>query len=144
MRGPVPKDPRLRQRRNKVSTAARLLVEDLSSRKRTPSLPPRSLEWHMLTKRWWKSVWQSPMANEYLDADVKGRLYRLAILVDRFWLKPSITLDAEICRNEAGLGLTPIDRRRLQWEVERLEQAQKRPRRAAPDVDPREYLRVVK
>jgi hypothetical protein len=150
MRGPAPKDPKLRQRRNKVSTAATLREIEPSERKRTPSLPKRSdgQAWHPVSRLWWRSVWQSPMAAEYLDADVKGRLYRLAILVDRFWWRPSIALDAQICRNEAALGLSPIDRRRLQWEVEKIEDIQRnrRPVQTSQPVgadDPRANLWVV-
>lgn len=143
---PLPKDPALRQRRNKVSTAATLHAQD--KRRPAPSLPKRSegQDWHALTRSWWKSVWHSPMASEYLEADVKGRLYRLAALVDRFWWKPSIALDAQICRNEAALGLSPIDRRRLQWTVEKAEQESRKrvqPARREPGDDPRSIFQVV-
>lgn len=146
MRGPLPKDPALRQRRNKPSTRAVLTMP--TERKRAPSLPPRSddQKWHALTLSWWRSVWHSPMASEYLEADVKGRLYRLAVLVDRFWVRPDIKLDAQICHNEAALGLSPMDRRRLQWTVEKAEQEQRK--RHAPSSidqdDPRKLLEVIK
>ncbi len=149
MRGPLPKDPKLRQRRNRVSTAATLREVPASERRRAPSLPKRSdsIAWHPVTRVWWRSVWASPMASEYLDADVKGRLYRLAILVDRFWWKPSVNLDAQICRNEADLGLSPIARRRLQWEVERVEEVTRNKRQSvAPQSsdDSRAILQVLK
>jgi len=147
MRGPLPKDPALRQRTNKVATAATLRVQDRP--RRTPALPARSegQDWQHLTRVWWRSVWRSPMASEYLDADIKGRLYRLAALVDQFWCKPSVLLDAQICRNEAALGLSPMDRRRLQWTVEKAEQESRK--RRQPDrsdagvTDMRDLLKVL-
>ena len=143
---PLPKDPALRQRRNKESTRAVLTMPQ--ERKRAPVLPKRGegQQWHPLTLVWWRAVWHSPMASEYLEADVKGRLYRLAALVDRFWWKPSIALDAQICRNEAALGLSPIDRRRLQWTVEKAEQESRKrvqPARREPGDDPRSIFQVV-
>jgi hypothetical protein len=95
-----------------------------------------------MTLTWWKDVWKSPMAAEFLQADIHG-LYRLAILIDAFWLEPTKEMAAEIRLQQTAYGLTPIDRRRLQWEVERLE---KRRRQAAPtrqSGDPREGLKVM-
>jgi hypothetical protein len=89
------------------------------------------------------------MAAEFLQADIHG-LYILAELVDRFWAEPNKELAAEIRLQRQCFGLTPIDRRRLQWEVERGESAatrtQQRKVRWAQDgdIDPREALRAVK
>lgn len=151
MRGPIPKDPRLRQRRNRVATAAVLRELPRSERRRTPSLPKRSdgQAWHPLTKTWWRDIWRSPMAAEYLRADLHG-LYRLAMLVDRFWLDPKPTLAAEIRLQQTCFGLTPLDRMRLRWEVERVEEATRKRQapeqpatvQQAPD-DPRNLLRLV-
>ena len=97
-----------------------------------------------MTVAWWRDIWASPMAPEFLKADVHG-LYLLAELVDRFWLEPSVALAAEIRHHRMAFGLTPIDRRRLQWEVERAETAtRKRPAiRPQTGADPRERLRMV-
>ena len=57
------------------------------------------------------------MAKEFLEAD-KHALFRLAILIDRFWLEPTKELGAEIRLEQQAFGLTPIDRRRLQWSVD--------------------------
>lgn len=147
MPSPIPKDPKTRQRRNKAVSHAVLTTEE-PKRKRAPQLP-RGMEWHKLTRAWWRDVWRSPMADEYLEADIHG-LYILAELVDRYWNSPSQTLAAEIRLQRQCFGLTPIDRRRLQWEVERVEATQTRRqqrnvRRAqAGEIDPREALRAVK
>jgi hypothetical protein len=83
-----------------------------------PSLPP-SLDggpWHSMTQQWWDDLWDSPMAPEYDDSDRHG-LFLLAVLVDGFWRSPSKELAAEIRLQRQCFGLTPIDRRRLQWTI---------------------------
>src|SRR3990172_6247841 len=91
----MPKPSSLRQRRNKVSTRATLLAPDYSQRI-APPLPKRGRRrWHAMTAAWWDDVWRSPMAPEFLQADVHG-LYVLAELVDAFWRAPTIALAAEI------------------------------------------------
>ena len=143
MPGPAPKDPKLRQRRNRTSTSARL-VRGEPRRQRAPSLP-KVRKWHELTRTWWRDVWRSPMAEEFLRADMHA-LFRLAVLVDMFWWDPSDKLAKEIRLEQQAFGLTPIDRRRLQWSVEE-EETERRRRVAAPqpvaEEDPRAMLKVV-
>ena len=151
MPGPIPKPAALRQRRNKVSTAA-TLVATSAPRQRAPRLPDwgEGQEWHRLTRAWWRDVWRSPMAEEFDkgEVDIHG-LYILAVLVDQFWKEPSRELAAEIRLQRQCFGLTPIDRRRLQWEIERGEQAETRTRQRhvraaqAGDEDPRKALQVL-
>jgi hypothetical protein len=142
---PLPKDPKLRQRKNRDSTAAQL--EAPAGLLEIPDLPARGRrKWHPFTVAWWTAVRTSPMATEYLEADLNG-LYMLAVLVDEFWRLPSAQLAAEIRQQRQCFGLTPIDRRRLQWTVQRVEEGAKR--QAAPSSrrrssgDAREMLRVV-
>lgn len=90
------------------------------------------------------------MAEEYLDADLHG-LFILAELVDRFWEEPTSALAAEIRLQRQCFGLTPVDRRRLQWEVQRVEpdtrprqgrlpEAAAKPAQQADAEDPRKVL----
>ena len=120
-----------------------------SERQRAPSLPTHR-DWQPMTRAWWKDTWRSPMAAEFLRADVHG-LYILAELVDAFWTDPEdLKLAAEIRQHRMAFGLTPIDRRRLQWEVERVEERRRlRPqalekRGGRKAADPRAMLRMVK
>lgn len=145
MSGPVPKPAATRRRVNKVASRASLREAPEAARpKRRPQLP-RGRKWHTMTVAWWKDIWASPMAPEFLKADVHG-LYLLAELVDRFWENPTVTMAAEIRHHRMAFGLTPIDRRRLQWEVERVETAARKKPPTRPQVgdDPRERLRMVK
>lgn len=147
MPGPAPKmNP---ARRNKTATRATLTRDH---QVKCPDLPERETGWHKLTESWWSDIWASPMAPEFDASDHHG-LFVLADLVDAFWCEESprarAGLAAEIRLQRQCFGLTPIDRRRLQWEIARGDDAAEKTktRRAAPAtspaVDPRAALRVV-
>lgn len=145
--GPPPKPAATRQRSNKPTTAAKFETSELEQK--APALgrhPVKGVRWHERTRRWWREVWESPMAPEFLRADTDG-LLMLAALIDRFWWEPSAPLAAEIRLQRQCYGLTPIDRRRLQWEIVRVRDAQQRPpRRGVPQLppgDPRAALRAI-
>jgi hypothetical protein len=146
MPGPLPKDPSVRQRRNKSTTRAMLPAEALP-RQRKPKLPdlPGGEEWHPMAKRFWAVVWSSPMSYEFLRAD-EPALFRLVMLVDSFWKTRKLEVAREIRMLEREFGLTPLSRRRLEWTVAQAEEAkdrheQKRAHRAViVDVDPRGVL----
>lgn len=121
MPGPAPKHPAVRQRRNKDVTQAALVNRDGPLAK-VPTLPKRADGWHAMTKKWWKDIWQSPMREEFLRADIHA-LFRLAVLVDLFWSEPNLAVAAEIRLQQQAFGLTPLDRRRLQWQVVQVEEA---------------------
>lgn len=150
MPGPSPKDPSTRARRNRTSTAAQLKADPSIE---APELPSRT--WHPMTLSWWSDVWSSPMAPEFDDSDKHG-LFALAMLVDDFWVTDEVRirrdLAAEIRQQSQRFGLSPIDRRRLQWEIERTEEAQDRGSRRRtrasesaprPSGDPRAALRAL-
>lgn len=118
---PLPKDPSVRRRRNKTPGARVLTFPTKTS---APPLPD-VVEWHPRVLAWWSKVWASPMAAEWLDADVE-RLYMLAVVVDRFWRSGDPALLSEIRLTGALFGLSPIDRRRLSWEIDRGEEADER------------------
>lgn len=143
---PLPKDPTVRQRRNRTPGARTLQsVHDVE----VPSLPG-DREWRPETLAWWADIWASPMAPEFHDSDMR-ELHKLAVLEDDFWscgsAKARRELAGEIRLQRQCFGLTPIDRRRLQWEIDRGEAAEvqtskrratRRPKSAS--ADPRQLL----
>ena len=148
MPGPMPKDPSIRQRRNKSITRS-MLPAELAPIGRIPYLPRRPKGkggWHKMARLWWHDVWTSPMHYEYLRVDVHA-LYRLVILVDAFLKSGTLEIAKEIRLLEREFGITPLSRRRLEWSVAQAEEArdrheQKRSRRALiiDGDDPREVL----
>lgn len=109
----------------------------------------------MRVLEWWQSVWRSPMAAEFLDAELRGGMYLLAELHQKRWTAESTTELLEVAKEirlqEARFGLSPIDRRRLQWQVGKGEggtspsssspKRERSPRR--PVKDPRSVLKAV-
>lgn len=125
--GPTPKHPSARARNNKTSTVAYLQPVE------NPVIPPlpTGRKWRSETRKWWKVVWSSPMSSEYDESD-REALARLAILQDEFYrvsvdedisIPKLLNLSAEIRQQEQRFGLSPMDRRRLQWTIEQGEEA---------------------
>ena len=150
MPGPAPKPAGTRARRNKTSTSATIQADASIV---APELPAYS--WHPMTLAWWRDLWASPMAPEYEESDRHG-LFKLAMLQDDFWTaetaKERKEASAEIRLQEQRFGLSPIDRRRLQWEIEKSEEAVERgskrrgsgrPPARSGGTDPRAVLRAL-
>ena len=112
-----------------------------------------------MTREWWADIWSSPMSPEWDESDVHG-LFVLAAIYDDMW-RGETARDRKEAAGEYRLqrkdfGLTPYDRRRLEWTIEQADEAaakgRKRrnaaePSRPAPTTgdsgDPRAALRVV-
>jgi hypothetical protein len=147
MPGPPPKDPAVRQRRNKKAEATELTAP---TDVRVPAIPnPDKRKWHKLTKIWWRNVWRSPMAPRYLNSD-RDQLGFVALLVDDFYLagnaKERRELAAEIRQQTARFGLSNWDRNRMNWTV--TEATDKKPAPQASTTptgtDPRKLLKFNK
>lgn len=136
----------MRQNRTKKSGRAQLgLVRPAGD---VPAIPnPDERTWHPLTLQGWTHAWCSPMASQWLETDTDA-LGRLAVLWDLFYHTPSASLLAEIRLQESRFGLSPLDRSRLQWEVQRAEEAEQKrapaPVRRTGTADPRRILMAVK
>lgn len=132
MPGPLPKRNPARQNRHSTNATLSTMPHGIEA----PALPEPDdgdAGWHPMTVGWWRDIWASPMAPEFHKSDTRG-LFLLAVLVNSFWLAPSKELAAEIRLQRQSFGLTPLDRRRLQWEIERTDEAQDKgaKRRAGP------------
>lgn len=168
--GPVSKHQSVRARANKKSTRATLheRTDEEKEAVEIPALPSRhvlkkkdgeeyyvEIPWNPLTLEWWVDLWESPMSDEFHDSDRHG-LYRLAALIDNFWRNPKAETHSEVRLAQKDYGLTPMDRRRLEWTIETADKAKsegdKRRQSAAaaakppsadeqnPDFDPRKAL----
>ena len=127
---PNPKHQSARVNRTKRSTRATLYEVDPAEIE-IPELPKRydkdnaEIPWRMETQEWWEAIWGSPMSTEFHTSDTHG-LYRLAVLVDEYWRRPTVGLSGEIRLLQQSYGLTPLDRRRLEWTIEQSETAKDR------------------
>ena len=131
-------------RPRKASTAANVPAV-LMPASVIPPLPkaPMGRAWLPETVNWWKEVWLSPVAIEYLPTD-RHELSKLMILEDDFHqeVDPKLRLAilAEIRLQRQCFGLTPADRRRLQWTVERPRQPAAQPTASPGGRDLRDFL----
>lgn len=84
------------------------------------------------------------MSPEYVEADI-DRLYMAASLVDAYWWSggTDTKLHGEIRLALAGFGTTPLDRRRLDWELEREAENEAPAPEPSPVADPRATMRLV-
>lgn len=146
MPGPAPKPSHLRARTNKKAGHATIEAPEDPD---IPAIPnPDGRVWHPLTVQAWEHAWSSPMSSQWLETDADA-LGRLALLWDQFYGKPSAMVMAEIRLQESRFGLSPLDRSRLQWEVARGDEAQRK--RQVPTLpkdkpvvgDPRKLLRMA-
>lgn len=145
-----------RARRNKASTAATLQPTTLDVGK-VPELPERSVAWHPLTRQWWVDVWTSPMSAEWHPGTDLHNVYAAAMHYDDMWRAETAAerqkADAAFQKREAALGLTPYDRRRLEWVIATASDATERTQRRAQPApkkvaaskanDPRGGLSIV-
>ncbi|MGV9540915.1 phage terminase small subunit [Nocardia beijingensis] len=142
----------LRARRNKTSTRATLRAVD------NPEIPdlPNHLAWHRAVLDWWEDCWSSPMAPEWTESD-RHTLFLAARLMQQVWDDDTSPASRVTSATEARhllreCGLTPMARRSLQWEIEKVSEAQDRGadrraarqnRRAASALDPRSSFKAV-
>lgn len=145
MPGPPPKPAAQRQRRNAAPAVTRLSAAGRQGK--PPPLGTKKPAWRKATREWWKTVWSSPMAAAFLPADVPI-LRRLATMLDGYDRLPDPKLLAEIRQLEDRFGLSPMARRKLQWEIvpepeAPAEKPAARPR-GASRADPRHGLFAVK
>jgi hypothetical protein len=94
-----------------------------------PDRPNRMLEsgewmpvtWHPQVVAWWNAVWSSPMAEEWHAETDEHNVLLAAVHLDDFWWASDPVMrqkaDAAFKKTITPLGLTPYDRRRLEWVI---------------------------
>jgi hypothetical protein len=115
-RGPAPKDPDKKVRRNADPVpATELPVDDTL---RGPELPDvlGGEEWHPQTRRWWDNWRRSPQAASMLDTDWDF-LLDTALMHHTMWAKRRWEFAGELRLRVAKFGATPEDRARLRMRV---------------------------
>ena len=140
-KGPPPKPAGKAQGKRRKSTASTMTALPAKA----PKLPRKSPTWRKATREWWASVWNSPMAENFLDADVPS-LVRIAELIDRLdRLDPddhalALKLTAEIRLAQSAFGLTPGDRLRLHWSIRPPMEPEPKKTKQRKKDDPRRLL----
>lgn len=138
-RGPQPKDPAKRARRNVDPVALRVLPAKYAAQPKLPTLYFPDLEtgrkrrfaWPEITRAWWKMWADSPLSSEFTATDW-SELMDTALLHARYWMG-EIKLAGELRLRVAKFGATPEDRARLRITFAEADSAEKRAPIAAED-----------
>lgn len=110
-RGPAPKDPDARRRRNH---SEELTVIQADGRQHGPELP-EGIDWPDATRDWWETWRMAPQAQTFTETDWSF-LLDTAILHMEFW-DGNRSVAAELRLRAAKFGATPEDRARLKIAV---------------------------
>lgn len=118
--------------------------------------PPPVGTWHEATRAWWEDVWSSPMAPEWDESD-RHNVALCALLYDDIWTAETAAARSktagEFRLQRQSLGLSPYDRRRLEWTIESAVEATERgrgrrsrnvPAPTSPADDPRQVLSIAR
>lgn len=117
-RGPAPKDPAKRRRRNADPVAATKVEADAVLR--GPALPddalPEGEGWHPRTQAWWETWRRSAQAQTFVATDWDF-LLDTALMHHTMWQKGRWEFASELRLRAAKFGATPEDRARLRMQV---------------------------
>jgi hypothetical protein len=111
-RGPAPKDPSTRRRRNADPVPTTVVVAD--GQLRGPDLPD-GYDWPAQTRRWWETWRSSPQSQALTETDWDF-LLDTALLHAELWAGNG-SVAAELRLRVAKFGATPEDRARLRMQV---------------------------
>jgi len=127
-RGPAPKDPSKRARRNVDPVALRVITAERTAQ---PELPTFQIEsdgelvdftWPAATQDWWRIWAESPLSADFTDIDW-SYLMDTALLHARYW-HGDHKVAGEIRLREAQFGATPADRARLRITLVQADEAE--------------------
>jgi hypothetical protein len=121
-RGPAPKNPDERRRRNQSEP---LTVMQADGESHGPDLP-EGVDWPDATRDWWDTWRRAPQAQTFTDTDWSF-LLDTAVLHMEFW-DGDRSVAAELRLRAAKFGATPEDRARLKIAVGEPAKPQAAPR----------------
>lgn len=125
-RGPAPKDPSQRARRNKPAGPELRVIHTEAS----PQPPLPDGDWHPQTVEWWAMWRDSPLAPEFTANDW-SELLDTALIHSDYW-HGDRKLAGELRLRVAKFGATPEDRARLRIQFAQADEADaKRPEQRA-------------
>ena len=126
-RGPAPKDPSRRARRNADPVPLRVIVAEPVDQPELPTLQVEKdgelveFSWPAATEAWWRMWRESPLSAEFTASDWSF-LQDTALLHARLWLGQT-TAAAELRLRVAKFGATPEDRSRLRITFAQADEA---------------------
>lgn len=130
-RGPAPKDPSRRARRNAEPTALRVITAEPTQQPDLPDfdvqievdgdLVSQSFSWPQRTREWWQMWADSPLSAEFTSTDW-SELMDTALLHAKYW-SGDHKVAGELRLRVAKFGATPEDRARLRIQFAQADEA---------------------
>lgn len=120
-RGPAPKDPSKRARRNADPIALRVIEAAPSSQPDLPEFMPNGDPWPSQTVAWWGMWGSSPLSSDFTSNDW-SELMDAAVLHGLVWSGEAKWLP-ELRLRVAKYGATPEDRARLRIQFAAADEA---------------------
>ena len=130
-RGPAPKAPERRARRNVDPVPLRVIQAEPVRQPELPEATPDGEPWPEITREWWAMWGRSPLMAEATETDW-SELRDAAVLHARLWSGVA-SVAAELRLRVAKFGATPEDRARLRIQFAQADEADER--RAGPRGD---------
>ena len=128
-RGPAPKDPARRARRNK-GPEMHIIESAPVPQPKLPARMPNGEPWPQITRAWWRMWGKDPLAAEFRATDW-AELRDTAVLHGLYW-SGEVKLAGELRLRTAKFGATAEDRARLRIQYAAADEADdKRDRRRA-------------
>lgn len=147
-RGPAPKDPDKRARRNADPVPLRVLIAEVVEQPKLPAGVPVvddgavvPLDWPAETLAWWQMWKDSPLSAEFTSTDWSF-LLDTAMLHAAFW-RGDIRVAGELRQRVAKFGATPEDRARLRITFAAADEAEEKPVARASARDRYKSLKAV-
>lgn len=120
-RGPAPKDPRKRARRNAEVVPLRVVEVSAADKPELPALVDGAL-WSEPTLVWWDMLDLHPLKAEFTELDW-SYLLDTALLHNAYW-RGDLKQASELRLREAKYGFTPEDRARLRIQFAQATEAE--------------------
>lgn len=140
-RGPAPKDPSRRARRNADPIPTTVVEYVPGSQPKLPSRLPNGESWPAQTRAWWRMWGASPLSSMFTANDW-SELLDTALFHAAMW-SGSLQAGTEYRLRIAKFGATPEDRARLRIQFAQADQADAKRPKSEVDVDEYADLRAV-
>lgn len=133
-RGPAPKSPDKRARRNQDPQGFRVIEADPVVQPDLPEFMPDGEAWPARTVEWWRMWAESPLSADFTANDW-SELLDAAVLHGSYW-SGSVKAATELRLRVAKFGATPEDRARLRIQFAAADDADAK--RVAPKATARD------
>lgn len=136
-RGPAPKDPSKRARRDKRDADIIVMPLERAPQPELPPCMPDGAEWPSITRDWWAMWGRSALTRDFTENDW-SELLDTAVFHAKLWTGGGIQAAAELRLRAAKFGATPEDRARLRIQFATADVTEAKVPATKPETSARE------